>query len=67
MKELYGPLFRYFPMWIINDIHRATYTVEKKGWRFMDNDMTALMTVEEVCEALTIGKNAAYRLLVGRG
>ena len=33
----------------------------------MDNDVTALMTVEEVCEALMIGKNAAYRLLVGRG
>jgi len=29
----------------------------------MDNDTTALITVEEVCEALMIGKNAAYRLL----
>lgn len=29
----------------------------------MDNDATALITVEEVCEALMIGKNAAYRLL----
>lgn len=29
----------------------------------MDNDETALMTVDEVCEALMIGKNAAYRLL----
>ena len=30
----------------------------------MDNDTTVLITVEEVCEALMIGKNAAYRLLV---
>ena len=29
----------------------------------MDNDTTVLITVEEVCEALMIGKNAAYRLL----
>ncbi|MBQ7479240.1 MAG: helix-turn-helix domain-containing protein [Selenomonadaceae bacterium] len=29
----------------------------------MDNDATALITVEEVCETLMIGKNAAYRLL----
>ena len=29
----------------------------------MDNDVTALMTVEDVCEVLMIGKNAAYRLL----
>ena len=29
----------------------------------MDNDTTALIPVEEVCEALMIGKNAAYRLL----
>ncbi len=29
----------------------------------MDNNATALITVEEVCEALMIGKNAAYRLL----
>ena len=29
----------------------------------MDNDATSLMTVDEVCEALMIGKNAAYRLL----
>ncbi len=29
----------------------------------MDNEATSLMTVDEVCEALMIGKNAAYRLL----
>ena len=29
----------------------------------MDNDATTLITVEEVCESLMIGKNAAYRLL----
>ena len=29
----------------------------------MDNYTTVLITVEEVCEALMIGKNAAYRLL----
>ena len=29
----------------------------------MDNDAIALITVEEVCESLMIGKNAAYRLL----
>lgn len=37
--------------------------MDKKGWEFMDNDTTSLMTVDEVCEALMIGKNAAYRLL----
>ena len=29
----------------------------------MDNDAIALITVEDVCESLMIGKNAAYRLL----
>ena len=29
----------------------------------MENVEKALMTLEEVCEALMIGKNAAYRLL----
>lgn len=29
----------------------------------MDNDVTALITVDEVCETLMIGKNTAYRLL----
>ena len=29
----------------------------------MDNDAVALITVEDVCESLMIGKNAAYRLL----
>ena len=29
----------------------------------MDNDAMTLITVEEVCEALMVGKNAVYRLL----
>ena len=29
----------------------------------MDNDAMTLITVEDVCEALMVGKNAAYRLL----
>lgn len=29
----------------------------------MDNDATTLITVDDVCETLMIGKNAAYRLL----
>lgn len=29
----------------------------------MDNDMTTLITVEELCDLLMIGRNAAYRLL----
>lgn len=29
----------------------------------MDNDAMALITVDDVCEALMIGKNAVYRLL----
>ena len=30
----------------------------------MDKENTKLMTVEEVCEYLMIGKNAAYKLLM---
>ena len=29
----------------------------------MDNDMTTLITVDELCELLMIGRNAAYQLL----
>lgn len=29
----------------------------------MDNDMTTLITVEELCDLLMIGRNAAYQLL----
>ena len=29
----------------------------------MENDEQSLITVEELCEILMIGKNAAYRLL----
>lgn len=29
----------------------------------MDNDLTDLITVEELCELLMIGRNAAYQLL----
>jgi excisionase family DNA binding protein len=29
----------------------------------MDNDLTTLITVEELCDLLMIGRNAAYRLL----
>ncbi len=29
----------------------------------MDNDAIALITVDELCEALMIGKSVAYRLL----
>lgn len=30
----------------------------------MDNSSLSLMTVEEICEELLIGKNFAYRLLI---
>ncbi|MBR6013597.1 MAG: helix-turn-helix domain-containing protein [Selenomonadaceae bacterium] len=30
----------------------------------MDNEMSPLITVEELCELLMIGKNAAYKLLI---
>lgn len=29
----------------------------------MDNDLTTLITVDELCESLMIGRNAAYQLL----
>ena len=29
----------------------------------MDNDAMTLITVEDVCEALMVGKNSVYRLL----
>jgi excisionase family DNA binding protein len=29
----------------------------------MDNDLTTLITVDEFCELLMIGRNAAYQLL----
>lgn len=29
----------------------------------MDNDLTTLITVDELCELLMIGRNAAYQLL----
>ena len=29
----------------------------------MDNDLTTLITVDELCELLMIGRNAAYHLL----
>jgi len=29
----------------------------------MDNDLTDLITVEELCELLMIGRNAAYQVL----
>jgi excisionase family DNA binding protein len=29
----------------------------------MDNDLTSLITVEELCDLLMIGRNAAYQLL----
>lgn len=29
----------------------------------MDNDFSPLITIEELCEVLMIGRNAAYKLL----
>lgn len=29
----------------------------------MDNDLTDLITIEELCDLLIIGRNAAYQLL----
>ena len=34
-----------------------------KGWITMYNDRTDLVTIDELCEILMVGKNTAYNLL----
>ena len=43
--------------------HVSPWSLKLKEAQVMENTSSTLITVEEVCESLMIGKNAAYRLL----